>query len=93
MDVHIFERIVRNVDARRELLWLRAKEKEDDEAAFDLERIDPGIIERLRASGADIEERQSEGSRERRDRYGLAYDECFERHARDARAAAKARQG
>jgi hypothetical protein len=71
--VETLERIVANGDARRELLWLRARMKNDDEALQALERTDARIEERLRlAHGAFDEETD----------FGKVYDECLERHAR-----------
>jgi hypothetical protein len=48
-DIDAFQTIVGDAAARRELLWLRAKEKEDEEAAAALERLDPGIVDRVEA--------------------------------------------
>jgi hypothetical protein len=57
--------IVADSQARRELLWLRAKEKGHDEDAADLERIDPTVVERLRAAGFDVGDRADEEPRQR----------------------------
>ena len=46
--VAALDRIARDPTARRELLWLRAKEKDDLETVRSLERLDPGLGERLR---------------------------------------------
>lgn len=81
LDITAFERIVADDHARRELLWLRAKEKEDEETVRGLEAVDPRLVGRLLAAGADIEERSDEGKWERRERFGRVYDECYERHA------------
>ncbi len=53
---------------RRELLWLRAKEKEDEEQVADLEGVDPFIRRRLEAAGFDLEQTDGEG-------FGRLYDE------------------
>ena len=82
----IVKRLMADGHARRELLWLRAKEKEDEATARDLERVDPGVVQRLQAAGADIAERDYEGSWERRERFGRLWDECRERHASLIRA-------
>ena len=76
----VFAKIVENTHARRELLWLRAQEKEDFETARSLEEIDPGLVGRLSAAGFDIGERPGEGPDERRERFGLLQDECFRLH-------------
>ncbi len=65
--------------ARRELLWLRAKEKGDAEMAALLEDVDPELPARLREVDAEI--RLERDERERREAYGRAFDACFERHA------------
>ena len=48
----IVRKIAADPHARRELLWLRAREKDDIALASDLEEIDPGLLDRLRAAGA-----------------------------------------
>jgi hypothetical protein len=83
----VLQKLMADDHARRELLWLRAKEKEDDITARDLERVDPELVRRLRDAGADVSERDYEGARERRERYGRLHDECHERHATRIRAA------
>lgn len=79
-------RITHDAEARREFLWLRAIEREDVETARDLERLDPGIVDRLRAAGFDVEDHPDEPSRERRDRFARLQNHHFEWHARGARA-------
>ncbi len=79
--VSALSRIVENDHARRELLWLRAMEKDDTDSARDLERVDPGIPGRLRADGVDITVHDDELPRARRERFGRLFDECFQRHA------------
>ena len=44
-------RISRDRRARRELLWLLAMAKGDLETAADVERADPGVVERILAAG------------------------------------------
>lgn len=83
VDLWIVEQMCGDPHARRELLWLRAKEKEDEETVRDLERIDPGVVERLVAAGFDIAERESEPSSVRRERYGRLWDACWRYHARE----------
>ena len=64
--------------SRRELLWLRAKEKEDDRTVADLERLDPELAERMRDVEwiADLDD-----DRKRRDAYGRAWDQRWKFHA------------
>ena len=71
--------------ARRELLWLRAKEKEDEVLARDLERADPGLVSRLSEAGCDLEGCADEEPRDRRERFGRLWDDRYEWHARSAR--------
>lgn len=81
MNLDAIEAICRDPDARRELLWLRAKEKEDEESRISLEEVDPGIVRRLEASGFDITEREGEHWRDRRERFAQLYEECYDLHA------------
>ena len=64
--------------ARRDLLWLRAKEKDDEESVADLERVDPDLARRMRVF-AFIDGALDD--RKRREAYGLAYDERWRFHA------------
>ncbi len=64
--------------ARRELLWLRAKEKEDHVTVADLERLDPELADRM-LDVAWIEEVPDD--RKRRDAYGRAWDQRWKFHA------------
>lgn len=74
------ERIVADHHARRELLWLRAKEKGDHALALDLERVDPDLVARLRRAGFDVDERHGESARARSERFGQLWDRCHARH-------------
>ena len=76
----VLKRIVGDAHARRELLWLRAHEKEDVAMARELEEIDPGLVERLRAAGIDFANNPDELPRDRRERFGKLFDECYRRH-------------
>lgn len=76
----IVRKIAADPHARRELLWLRAREKEDLAMARDLEEIDPGLLERLRAAGVDLTERPDELPHQRRERFSRLSDECYRRH-------------
>ncbi len=46
-------RVCEHDETRRDLLWLRAQEKEDVESIESLERADPGLRERMRAFMAE----------------------------------------
>jgi hypothetical protein len=81
--VEALVRICDDAEARRELLWLRAMEKDDEESARDLERIDPGLLARMMPLVEEYLERGNEldGWRERREGYGQLHDERFRYHA------------
>jgi hypothetical protein len=74
------EQILTNSHARRELLWLRAKEDGADDDAAVLERLDPAIATRLAASGLDVRELAGEPPHQRRERFGRLFDACYARH-------------
>jgi hypothetical protein len=80
---HAMMRICRDNEARRELLWLRAKEKDDEDAARSLERADPGIVARLMPVVEDYLARghRMDTWRERSEGYGELWDERFAYHA------------
>jgi hypothetical protein len=59
--------------ARRAWLWLRAREKEDDETLACLERGEPGLAERM--SEHDARAARFEDPRRRREAYGRMMDE------------------
>jgi hypothetical protein len=80
--VDVFRRVASSTRAKRELAWLMAKCQGDLMTAQELERVDPRLRDRLRASGADIEDREGERGFERRERFARLHDECYERHAR-----------
>jgi hypothetical protein len=58
----ILERMAADSAIRRELLWLRAKEKEDEETARELEELEPGLRERMAELVRDLAKRRR-GSR------------------------------
>ena len=60
---------------RRELLWLRAMEKQDEEQARDLERVDPELRSRLAEVVARADGLNPGAAREL---YGRAQDERME---------------
>jgi hypothetical protein len=76
----VLERIVADPRARRELLWLRAKEKGDDEAARDLESVDPELVARLRRAGLEVDECGDESPRARAERFARSWHRCHARH-------------
>jgi hypothetical protein len=65
--------------ARRELLWLRAKQKGDAEVVALLEGVDPELVDRMREVERSVG--AEDDDRARRAAYGRAWDECFQRHA------------
>jgi hypothetical protein len=76
--------------ARRELLWLRAMEKGDEESVRDLELVEPGLRQHTQAVVAGCRQRGGAWVTERRDAYG---DRFLERFAFHARRLAQARRG
>lgn len=73
VDIQALEHVVADAEARRELLWLRAREKGDDWTIRDLKRVDPGIEERLRVAQGPFDDAAD---------FGQMYDDCLERHLR-----------
>ena len=81
-DVDALVKITASAHARRELLYLRALEKDDERAASSLLRSDPNIVRRLRAQGLDPEEGgEWELPRERSERMGRLWEACWRYHA------------
>jgi hypothetical protein len=80
MDVNIFERLMADSHARRELLWLRAKEQGDERDAREIERVDPSVVARLRAAGFDVDVRADDERGGRRERFGRMMDQRQEQH-------------
>jgi len=69
--------IYRNAKLRRELLWLRAMEKGDEDSVRDLEKVDPGLRDRV----DDVIERAETGfAEDAAEVYGRAYIDLLERH-------------
>ena len=81
----IIKNICRDDKARRELLWLRAMEKGDEDAVEILERSDPGLRDRMSGYEMKLEEKEVRSASARREAFGRFWDECFERHSRPAR--------
>jgi hypothetical protein len=75
------ERICADDHARRELLYLRALEKDDLDAARDLEEVDPDLRTRLTHAGVDLSLPKYEPDGDRRARFARSYDETSQRHA------------
>jgi hypothetical protein len=63
--------------ARRELLWLRAKEKDDTWSIMDLQRVDPGIESRIVGVFGELPEAPD---------FGELHDLCFDWHVERLRA-------
>ncbi len=78
-DIAIIDTIARDESARRELLWLRAKEKGYEEVLLALVDVDPGLPERMR----DVEQaiHAGLGETERALAYSRAWDACYAKHA------------
>jgi hypothetical protein len=73
VDVQALEYVIANPEARRELLWLRAREKGDDWTISDLRRVDPQIEARLQLAQGPFDDDAD---------FGSLYDDCLERHLR-----------
>ena len=71
-------RVCEQDETRRELLWLRAQEKEDAESIESLERVDPGLRERMRAFMAETRPDLIEDPRQRRKAFARLWHERFE---------------
>ena len=81
-DVEVLAKITASAHARRELLYLRALEKDDERMARSLLSSDPDIVRRLRAHGLDPEEGgEWELPRERSERMGQLWEACWRYHA------------
>jgi hypothetical protein len=79
----VLERIASDPAIRRELLWLRAKEKNDEETVKDLEEVEPGLRERMAVLVAEFVARGNrlDTPSEQRDAYGRLQDERFDHFA------------
>jgi hypothetical protein len=80
MDANIFEKLIADSHARRELLWLRAKERGDERDAREIERVDPSVVARLRAAGFDVDVGADDERGGRRERFGRMMDQRQEQH-------------
>lgn len=84
--MRVFLRILGVGETRRELLWLRAKSKEDEHEARSLLETDPGIRERL-AALHDLEAPEALFGRARREAFAALWDAhyvCLERRFAEA---------
>lgn len=71
-------RICEHDQTRRELLWLRAQEKEDAESIASLERADPDLKSRMRAFMTEVRPDQIEDPRQRRQAFVRLWRRRFE---------------
>lgn len=71
-------RVCEQDETRRELLWLRAQEKEDAESIESLERVDPELRARMRAFMAERRPDLIEDPRQRRKAFARLWHERFE---------------
>ncbi len=72
------ERACAEDETRRDLLWLRAQEKEDDESIESLERVDPGLRARMRAFMAETRPDLIEDPRQRRQAFARLWHRRFD---------------
>jgi hypothetical protein len=75
------ERIADDDEARRELLWLRAMEKDDVASAMDLESVDPRLRDRMTDVLVAFAATGGLVGRSRREWFARAWHECYDRHA------------
>jgi hypothetical protein len=76
--VEKLRRVCAHDQIRRELLWLRAQEKEDAESIDSLERADPGLRERMRAFMAEARPDLIENPRQRRKAFARLWHQRFD---------------
>ena len=72
------ERVCAHDQVRRELLWLRAQEKEDAESIASLERADPELAARMRAFMAEWRPDLIEDPRRRRRAFARLFQRRFD---------------
>lgn len=72
------KRITQDSEVRRDLLWLRAQEKEDAESVVSLERADPQLRGRMEVLMAERRPDLMEDPRERRAEYSRLWELRFE---------------
>jgi hypothetical protein len=71
-------RITQDPELRRDLLWLRAQEKEDEESRASLERADPRLRERMDILLADTRPDRMEDRRARRHEFARLWQQRFD---------------
>ena len=71
-------RITHDAELRRDLLWLRAQEKDDEESRASLERVDPQLRQRMEILLADTRPDRMEDPRERRREYVRLWQQLFD---------------
>jgi hypothetical protein len=72
------KRIIQDSEVRRDLLWLRAQEKEDAESVASLERADPGLRSRMDVLIAERRPDRMEDPRQRREEFARLYQLRFD---------------
>ena len=79
----VIERMCRDPAIRRELLWLRAKEKLDQETAQSLEEVEPALRDRMATLVAEFVARGNrlDTPAEQREGFGRLQDERFDHYA------------
>lgn len=85
--VTVLDRIATNSMMRRELLWLRAKETDDEETVLDLEQVEPTLAARMQQLVAQFRARggRLETDAERREGFARLYHQRFEELANEVR--------
>ena len=78
IDLRKYRRMVRDDRARRELLWLRAQEKEDRGAIESLERADPGLRARMERMMRGTRPDLIEDRRERSAAFAELWHRCYD---------------
>jgi hypothetical protein len=71
-------RVCEHDETRRELLWLRAQEKEDAQSIASLERADPGLRARMREFMAETRPDLIEDPRQRQRAFARLWHRRFD---------------
>ena len=71
-------RITQDAELRRDLLWLRAQEKDDEESRASLERVDPQLRQRMEILLADTRPDRMEDPGARRREYVRLWQQRFD---------------
>ncbi len=80
LDVDVIRKLVAHDDARRELLWLRAREKQDRSSIRSLQRADAALAARMREYEKPALEEHDPRARVRA--FQVLHDETYEHWAR-----------